>query len=41
VRRVADSKDFTVVSIVGDVRSTSLNNESPALYYSSGTRLWH
>src|SRR4029079_10391894 len=22
------------------VRSTSLNNESPALYYSSGTRIW-
>lgn len=40
VRRVADSKDFTVAGIVGDVRSTSLNNESPALYYSSGTRIW-
>ena len=40
VRRVADSKDFTVVGIVGDVRSTSLNIESPALYYSSGTRIW-
>ena len=40
VRRVADSKDFTVVGIVGDVRSTSLNRESPALYYSSGTRTW-
>jgi putative ABC transport system permease protein len=40
VRRVADAKDFTVVGLVGDVRSTSLNNESPALYYSSGTRIW-
>jgi putative ABC transport system permease protein len=40
VRRVADSRDFTVIGIVGDVRSTSLNNESPALYYSSGTRIW-
>ncbi len=40
VRRVADSKDFTVVGIVGDVRSTSLNRESPALYYSSGGRVW-
>jgi len=40
VRRVADAKDFTVVGIVGDVRSTSLNNESPALYYSSGVRVW-
>ena len=36
VRRVADGKDFTVVGIVGDVRSTTLNRESPALYYSGG-----
>jgi putative ABC transport system permease protein len=40
VRRVADGKDFTVVGIVGDVRSTTLNRESPALYYSSGYRTW-
>jgi hypothetical protein len=40
VRRVADGKDFTVVGIVGDVRSTTLNRESPALYYSSGARTW-
>jgi len=40
VRRVADARDFTVVGIVGDVRSTSLNIESPTLYYSSGTRIW-
>lgn len=40
VRRVADSKDFTVSGIVGDVRSTTLNNESPALYYSAGGRVW-
>ena len=40
VRRVADSKDFTVIGIVGDVRSTTLNIESPALYYSGGTRIW-
>ena len=38
-RRVADAKDFTVVGIVGDVRSTTLNRESPALYYSE--RLAH
>jgi putative ABC transport system permease protein len=40
VRRVADGKDFTVVGIVGDVRNTTLNRESPALYYSSGYRTW-
>jgi putative ABC transport system permease protein len=40
VRRVADSKDFTVIGVVGDIRSTTLNRESPALYYSSGDRTW-
>jgi hypothetical protein len=40
VRRVADSKDFTVMGVVGDVRSTTLNRESPALYYSSGAVTW-
>jgi putative ABC transport system permease protein len=40
IRRVADKKDFTVVGMVGDVRSTTLNRESPALYYSLGTRTW-
>jgi putative ABC transport system permease protein len=40
VRRVADAKDFTVIGVVGDIRSTTLSRESPALYYSSGDRLW-
>ena len=40
VRRVADGKDFTVIGVVGDVRSTTLNRESPALYYSAGARTW-
>jgi putative ABC transport system permease protein len=40
VRRVADKSDFTVVGVVGDVRSTTLSRESPALYYSSATRTW-
>jgi predicted permease len=40
IRRVADKKDFTVIGVVGDVRSQTLNRESPALYYSSGVRTW-
>ena len=40
VRRVADRKDFTVIGVVGDIRSTTLNRESPALYYSAGDRTW-
>jgi putative ABC transport system permease protein len=40
VRRVADRKDFTVVGVVGDVRSTTLSRESPSLYYSLGTGAW-
>jgi putative ABC transport system permease protein len=40
VRRVADAKDFTVIGVVADVRSTTLNRESPTLYYSSATATW-
>jgi len=31
--------DITIVGVVGDVRSTSLNQESPALYYPSAARV--
>jgi putative ABC transport system permease protein len=40
VQRVADKRTFTVVGIVGDIRSTTLNRESPSLYYSAGFRLF-
>jgi putative ABC transport system permease protein len=40
VHRVADGKDLTVVGVVGDVRNTALNQESPAMYYSSAARIW-
>lgn len=40
VRRVADGSEFTVIGVVGDVRSTTLSRESPALYYSAGARTW-
>jgi putative ABC transport system permease protein len=40
LRRTADGRAFTVVGIVGDVRSTTLNQESPALYYPMAARVW-
>ena len=40
LRRAADSRLFTVIGVVGDVRSTTLNQESPALYYPMAARVW-
>jgi len=36
----ADARSWTVVGVVGDVRSTALVRESPAMYFASGARLW-
>src|SRR5262249_24810841 len=40
VRRVADKRDFTVIGVVGDVRNTTQNQESPTVYYSGAARLF-
>ena len=41
LRRSADpSKSFTIIGVVGDVRSTALTQESPALYYPLAWRVW-
>jgi len=41
LRRSADPRiAFTVVGLVGDVRSTALTQESPALYYPMAVRVW-
>jgi putative ABC transport system permease protein len=41
LRRSADPRiAFTIVGVVGDVRSTALNQESPALYYPVASRAW-
>jgi len=40
LHRPADNRTYTVVGVVGDVRSTTLNRESPALYYPMASRVW-
>jgi putative ABC transport system permease protein len=41
LRRSADPRiAFTIVGIVGDVRSTALTQESPTLYYPLAARVW-
>jgi len=40
LRRTADRKTpFTIVGVVGDVRSTALNQQAPELYYAMGPRV--
>jgi putative ABC transport system permease protein len=40
LRRNGDPRPIAVVGVVGDVRSTALNQESPALYYPAVSRAW-
>jgi putative ABC transport system permease protein len=40
IRIVAGSRDFTIVGVVDDVRSSALNQESPAMYFSINARSW-
>jgi predicted permease len=40
LRQAADTRPFQVVGVVGDVRSTNLNQQAPALYLSAARRVW-
>jgi putative ABC transport system permease protein len=39
-RSAAPQIAFTIVGVVGDVRSTALTQDSPALYYPMASRVW-
>jgi putative ABC transport system permease protein len=40
IRIAANAREYTIVGLVGDVRDSSLSQDSPALYYPSPTRVW-
>ena len=39
-RSAAPQQAFTIVGVVGDVRDTALNQQSPTLYYPMASRVW-
>jgi putative ABC transport system permease protein len=40
LHRPTTTLNFTVVGVVGDVRNTALNQDSPTLYFTSTVRVW-
>ena len=40
LHRPTATVNYTVVGVVGDVRNTALNQESPTLYFASTARVW-
>ncbi|HTS63741.1 MAG TPA: ABC transporter permease [Candidatus Acidoferrales bacterium] len=40
LHRPTTTINYTVVGVVGDVRNTALNQESPTLYFTSTARVW-
>jgi putative ABC transport system permease protein len=40
LHRQGDTRNLTVVGVVGDVRNNALSQELPALYYAATTRVW-
>jgi putative ABC transport system permease protein len=40
LHRQGDTRNLTVIGVVGDVRNNALNQELPTLYYAATTRVW-
>jgi putative ABC transport system permease protein len=39
-RQVADARAFTVIGVVGDVKNTALNRQTPAMYLAAARGVW-
>ena len=40
IRQVADTKGFTIVGVVGDVKHTALNRQAPSMYLPAARSVW-